>query len=68
MGTMKEGKRLLKKAQGATRGDANPIVPTPDAVRALATPGEIPGAVKEIFGEYKSTSCTRYISLSIKIW
>ena len=68
MGTMKEGKRLLKKAQGATPGDANLMFPLLIAIRSFATPGEIPGAVKEIFGEYKSTSCTRYISLGIKIW
>jgi len=53
MGTMKEGKRLLKKAQGATRGDANLMFPTPVVVGSFATLGGIRGALEEIFGECK---------------
>jgi len=50
---MKEGKRLFKKAQGATRGEANLMFPFLIAIRSFATLGGIRGALKEIFGECK---------------
>ncbi len=46
-------KQLLERLKEAARGDENLMVPVLEAVKAYATLGEICGALKEIFGEYK---------------
>lgn len=46
-------RQLLEKLREAARGDQNLMVPILEAVKAYATLGEICGALKEVFGEYK---------------
>ena len=46
-------KRLLEELKKAARGDENLMAPILEAVKAYSTLGEICGALKEIFGEYK---------------
>jgi hypothetical protein len=48
-GKYRKVKRLGEQVKVATLGDADSIVSTPDAVRALATPGEIPGGFQGDF-------------------
>jgi methylmalonyl-CoA mutase N-terminal domain/subunit len=47
-------KNLLERLKEAARGDANLMFPILETVKAYATLGEICGALKEVFGEYRS--------------
>jgi methylmalonyl-CoA mutase N-terminal domain/subunit len=49
-------KHLLERLKEAARGDANLMFPILEAVKAYTTLGEICGGLKEVFGEYKSTT------------
>lgn len=49
-------KHLLERLKETAKGGSNLMLPIIEAVKAYATLGEICGVLKEIFGEYKSTT------------
>ncbi len=49
-------KRALEKVEQVARDGGNLMVPILDAVRALATLGEISDAMRRVFGEYRPAS------------
>jgi methylmalonyl-CoA mutase N-terminal domain/subunit len=51
-------KRALDGVRAAAAGGANLVPPCLEAVKALATHGEICGALREVFGEYHPDSLT----------
>jgi methylmalonyl-CoA mutase N-terminal domain/subunit len=49
-------KFLLEKLMETAKGEGNLMYPILDAVKAYATLGEICGALREVFGEYKGVT------------
>jgi len=52
----KRVKQIIKELKAAAQSNVNLMFPILDAVKAYATLGEICGVLKEVFGEYNSTS------------
>jgi methylmalonyl-CoA mutase N-terminal domain/subunit len=48
-----EVERLLESLRDAARGDGNLLYPVKDALRAGASIGEVCGAMRDVFGEYR---------------